>query len=173
MGGMIALEAAARWPELVTALVIIGGTARFCAGDDYEYGVPARTVRAMALGIRSAPGPILEEFHTQVAAPACLAEDSLREQVEAALSLGTARLGHGLRYLERYDCRGRLGGIEAPVLVIHGSEDRIVPWQAGAFLSDALPRGRFRLYEQAGHALPLTEAPAVADEISTFLEERS
>jgi hypothetical protein len=37
-----------------------------------------------------------------------------------------------------------------PVLVIHGREDRLIPWQEGQRLADAAKHATFRLYE-CGH----------------------
>ena len=173
MGGMVALEAASRRPELFPALVVVGGTARFTRDEGYEHGLPQRTVRAMRLGLRGSPSAVLERFFAEAAAPETEDGSVARRKVEAALSLGTAVLNHGLGYLEQTDIRLQLDRVTTPTLVLHGTEDRIVPWQAGRFLAASLKRSRFRLHEGAGHTLPTTEAAEVADDIRAYLEELS
>ena len=49
-----------------------------------------------------------------------------------------------------------LAAITAPVLLIHGTRDRIVPPRDGALaLLDALPDARAHLFGGAGHATPI------------------
>ena len=54
---------------------------------------------------------------------------------------------------------GRLPGITAPVLVVWGEADRIVPLEHGHAYAEAIPGARFVLVEKAGH-LPQLETPA-------------
>jgi pimeloyl-[acyl-carrier protein] methyl ester esterase len=173
MGGMVALEAASRWPELFAALVVVGGTARFTCADGYDHGVPDRTVRAMKLGVRGSPTAVLSRFFAEAAAPAAEEDRLVQRKVEAALSFGTAVLSHGLAYLEQTDLREQLDRVVCPTLILHGSEDRIIPWQAGRFLAGRLKRSRFKVFDGVGHTLPLTAPAAVASEVRTYLEEWS
>src|SRR5438093_487160 len=41
-------------------------------------------------------------------------------------------------------------GIRGPVLVIHGKQDRLIPWRVGKLLAEAAKDGTFRLYD-CGH----------------------
>ena len=64
----------------------------------------------------------------------------------------------------------RLNQIEAPTLVVHGREDRVVPVGNAEILTERIPRARMRILEQAGH-LYSTEQPEVDEEIARFFEE--
>jgi pimeloyl-[acyl-carrier protein] methyl ester esterase len=48
--------------------------------------------------------------------------------------------------------REELGAIKVPTLVLHGERDGIIPVDAGRYLADRLPLGRFVGFEDTGHA---------------------
>lgn len=51
---------------------------------------------------------------------------------------------------DRFDNLAAVRQFRGPVLVIHGREDQLIPWQQGALLAAASPRARLRLYD-CGH----------------------
>jgi pimeloyl-ACP methyl ester carboxylesterase len=51
---------------------------------------------------------------------------------------------------DRYDNVSALASFAGPVLVIHGREDRLIPWQWGQRLAASVKHATFRLYE-CGH----------------------
>jgi pimeloyl-ACP methyl ester carboxylesterase len=62
----------------------------------------------------------------------------------------------------------RLGHVSAPTLVLHGSEDRMVPVANGYLLAEAIPGAQLEVLEGAGHLYP-TDAPAADREVLRFL----
>jgi pimeloyl-ACP methyl ester carboxylesterase len=50
--------------------------------------------------------------------------------------------------------RHRLGGITAPTLVVHGTEDPLFPLAHGRALADEIPGARLLPLDRAGHELP-------------------
>ena len=69
-----------------------------------------------------------------------------------------------------HNCHRRLERIEAPTLVVHGSEDRIVPVANAEILAERIPHAELRILEQAGH-LYCTERPDVDEAIARFMQE--
>jgi pimeloyl-ACP methyl ester carboxylesterase len=69
-----------------------------------------------------------------------------------------------------HNCYRRLKRIEAPTLVVHGREDRVVPVANAELLADRIPGARLRILEAAGH-LYSTEQPEVDAEIAGFFRE--
>ena len=169
MGGIVALEAACKHPELFQRLVIISGTARFGAGSGDPPGVSAIVLRAMALGLRRTPDHVLSAYYDQVyapqpfsmVAPAMRARDAARPDCDELLQ--------GLDYLQRTDLRASLNQLAVPAMVVHGREDRIVPWQAGEWLGRALDSSHWLCYDGLGHALPIQAAPRLAADVRAFL----
>lgn len=164
MGGIVALETARICPDIMRRLVVIGGTARFSAGNDELPGVSSSVLRAMALGLRRMPDNVLAAYNARVHAPQ---SGPIAAQDSALLDRG--ELLQGLDYLQRMDLRDGLNRLGLPTLVVHGREDRIVPWQAGEWLSRALAVSQWRCHEGLGHALPIRAPSLLAADIRAFL----
>jgi uncharacterized protein len=74
---------------------------------------------------------------------------------------------------DRYDSLGRVGGLEAPLLVVAGERDRIVPAAHSRRLFDAAPQPkRFLLLPGADHNdLDLLAGARLLDELLAFLRD--
>lgn len=171
MGGIIALETLRADPALLQRLVIIGGTARFCSEADEPAGVNIAVLRAMALGLRRAPGDLFAAYYAQVHAPQLDPESAELSTNRFFMQLDRDELRQGLDYLQDIDLRDNLDKQTIPTLVLHGQKDRIVPWQAGEWLSRRLPASNWRAYADYGHGLPIHAPLLVADDIRAFLED--
>jgi pimeloyl-ACP methyl ester carboxylesterase len=67
--------------------------------------------------------------------------------------------------------REALAGISAPVLLVHGAEDRIVPLRDGFLpLLEVLPDVRGHVFGRCGHASPLERTDEFNRLLITFLE---
>ena len=61
----------------------------------------------------------------------------------------------------------RLESIQAPTLVIHGTDDPILPIDHGQALADSIPGAQLMVLEGVGHELPEPEYDSV---ITAILE---
>jgi fermentation-respiration switch protein FrsA (DUF1100 family) len=60
--------------------------------------------------------------------------------------------GIGLFVPSKFDCTAKIAGVTAPVMVLHGDRDELVPYRMGRELFDAArPPKRFYTIEGAGH----------------------
>jgi pimeloyl-ACP methyl ester carboxylesterase len=59
-------------------------------------------------------------------------------------------------------------GIELPILVIHGDEDRLVPVAVGRALAQHAPHAELFEIHGGSHMLPITHAEQLADRIASF-----
>jgi pimeloyl-[acyl-carrier protein] methyl ester esterase len=170
-GRAVAIEAAARVPERMRAVVLIGATPRFCSGDGFRHGFPVEHVRALRAGLRVDPTRTLREFF-------CLSSgmggdtSEVERRAKAAGTVNVETLIRGLAYLERTDLRPALPRISAPVLVVHGRRDTIIPWRAGKHLAEALSASEWELVDDGPHDLPLVSPALVTHRIERFLAER-
>jgi pimeloyl-ACP methyl ester carboxylesterase len=152
-GSQVALNFAGHFPQLVRALICIGGTARWAAGPEWPYGLTEEAWQA-AFGMlerSDAPPP---------GASFAMSEDWASAGREAALDI--------LRRTREEDLRPFLAKVTPPVLVIHMREDRFVPFEAARWLAESLPHGTLELFD-APRDLPLHAHEELAEHIEEFL----
>ena len=172
LGGMIAQEIALRHPDRVRGLVLAAttpGGSRAVPADDATLAFFRRRAEMPAVEAVWASVPYNYAEATWRQHGDRIAQDIAqrlrfpieREPYEAQL---TAALGH--------DAHDRLGAIRAPTLIVHGTEDRMVPPANGDLLAQAIPRARLHEQPRAGHLL-FTDAPQVDVVVGDFLTEQS
>jgi pimeloyl-ACP methyl ester carboxylesterase len=180
MGGLIAVLQTAAHPETVAGLVLIdpalpvGLNARpdpVLAGTFVLYAVPAvgRGVVARSRSSRSAEEAAMALLRLCCADPSRVPKPVLREHLKLARERQDypdvdAELIVAARSLVWVLARKRvhaamLRSITAPVLLLHGDQDRLVPIAAARVAAEANPTWRFEVAEGVGH-VPQLEVPA-------------
>jgi pimeloyl-ACP methyl ester carboxylesterase len=66
-----------------------------------------------------------------------------------------------------------LRGVQAPTLVLFGTEDQVVPPAAGHIYTEIMPQCHFMLVYDAGHAIALDRPEALASLVGEFIERKS
>jgi pimeloyl-ACP methyl ester carboxylesterase len=168
MGGMIAQEAAIRWPERVRSLTSIMST----TGDPR---LPPPTPEVMTVFTKPPPTTAEEYVEANVAAWLIFRgpgypEDEKRDRARA---IRAARRGFNVEGGQRqllavYASGSRkktLPGVKAPTLVIHGADDPLMPLAAGEDTAASVPDAKLVVLPRMGHALPVAVWPRVIDEI--------
>ncbi len=158
MGGLLAMELL---PVSCKKLILVSSTAKFCAGEDYPCGTPEKILRRMILQLKRNPVPVLAEFYKNVHHP--------YRALRTAPCCSPNELVAGLEYLRASDVRQKVPTLGIPVLLLHGTDDRIIPPSAATWLHEHLPDSQLRIFENGGHALPSHHFTEVMDEISRFL----
>ena len=74
-----------------------------------------------------------------------------------------------MNYLQSSDLRKTVKTLDVPAIVLHGREDRVIPWQAGQWLIDNLPQARGLLFDGIGHDLPMDHPGLVANAVREFI----
>ena len=152
LGGMAALWVAARAPERVNRMVVIGSSARL--GPASGWIDRAREV------LREGTGPVAEVVTPRWVSATFASEhpdavDSYRAMFAAADPAGYAGCCIAIAGMDLTD---ELGAILAPTLVIVGSDDPATPVEHGRAIADALPDARLEIVDGAAH-LPSLEFP--------------
>ena len=62
-----------------------------------------------------------------------------------------------------------LAKITQPALVVHGNDDRIVPFAGGQYFAEHLPNARFEAFEDTGHWLQIEQGPKFAALLREFM----
>ena len=160
MGGMIAQLAAAMHPQRVISLTSIMST----TGNP---GLPPGAPDVLAMLIAPAPAPLADEsgyvahriaFSRRIAGSGHVFD----EAAESAMIREELRRSHDpagfLRQLSAMvatgDIRNRIRNIVAPTLVIHGTEDALIPPAAGEDTAACIPDAYLMLIPGMGHDLP-------------------
>jgi pimeloyl-ACP methyl ester carboxylesterase len=172
-GGAVAIAYAARHPERVSQLVLLGAFARgrLARGSTMwtDRHAAMRTLMLQAWGIDDAA---FREIFSISMIP-----DGTPEQWRWLTDLQrvSANATNALRFHDtsgKIDVDALLSRIQAPTLVLHARGDQRVPFEEGRRLATLIPRASFVALESRNHLL-LADEPAWARchaEIVTFLQ---
>ena len=156
MGVSATLRAFPAVRERLARLVLVGGTPRFTGGDGFPHGLPSEEARGMALRLRREYGRTMEEFFRGMFATGEVGEQQYRQIVQDIVKGGTLPDSRttlrSLESLATADLRPLLAAVDRPVLLIHGSEDRICLPGASRYMAERIPGARLELLPGLGHA---------------------
>jgi pimeloyl-ACP methyl ester carboxylesterase/DNA-binding winged helix-turn-helix (wHTH) protein len=149
---------AARNPERVSRLVLLGGYARGWKrrGDPDMAVLRTAAIEMIRVGW-GRDNPAVRQMFTSLYMPDAPAEsqrwfsDLQRKTTSAANAAGTLEC-HG-----DVDIRDVLGQVKAPTLVIHSRHDGGVPFEQGQELAAGIPGARFAVLDTTNHILPATD----------------
>jgi pimeloyl-ACP methyl ester carboxylesterase len=163
-GGPHALACAALLPDRVSAAVAVSSLAPFGAdGLDWFAGMgpeSAATLRAAAAGRAARERHVPGDLPDFTAADRAALEGPwswFSTVVEPALRQGpAAAIDDDLAYVAPWGFDP--ARIAVPVLLLHGTDDRMVPSTHGAWLAERIPAAELRLVPGEGHISVLTHA---------------
>ena len=172
MGGMIMQLIGLNHPERVLTLTPIMSTpnpaATLDAMDDAAGGATLSPPTPEVLEAIAATGPldwsdreaVLENRITMfkvLTGSAYPYEESRNEifaaEIDRAVSMAST-MNHGPAIAQSETWHERLGGLSFPTLVIHGTDDPILPFDHGEALAAAIPGAQMLALEGVGHELP-------------------
>ena len=172
LGGMVAMTAVAAGGAAPQGLVLLSTTPCFTAVGDWPYGLPAVEVKLLKRNLQRSYLSTLGRFFSRMFEGEPLGAERLREIRRFAVYGQTLpEPATALELLDIFatqDQRSILPTMHCPVLVLHGSEDRITPVGAGRYLARTLPQARLQEYQGVGHAPFLSCPEQVADAIGRF-----
>jgi class 3 adenylate cyclase len=140
-GGPISILYAAAHPDRVSALVLTNTTARFTVSDDYPIGASHEAVETLLELIRTGWGT--PQFQELILPSLANDPDRLALYARITRSSATPRSATAqYAYVLRSDARNALSMIQAPTLVLHARENRLLPIDHGRYLADHIPGAR-------------------------------
>lgn len=168
LGGLVALEAAARACDRITALVLVCAVAQ---------PIPPATAADMEMHlVRGQSGGLFAAIRALTGTdrmPAGAERQAVEDvQGEMAFDLGEAIFAAQLRAMQkRPDQKPLLARLTMPVLVLAGERDGLFPPRTAEIMAGQIARGRFEVMGGAGHMLPLEMPRRVSELIAGFLPQ--
>lgn len=168
IGGMIAQEVAARYPDRVRSL-ILSGTTSFFGSRDGSFQKAFLEARLAPLDAGQTMPELAEEF-----VPQLLGDDPNPEagpRAKAGLSsLPQSTYRAALKCLVTFNRRDELADIAVPTLLIAGDKDTNAPLKTMRKMAEVIPNAQIVELAGVGHLAPLERPQEVADAVAGFLK---
>jgi 3-oxoadipate enol-lactonase len=151
MGGMVAQELALRHPERVRTLTL-GCT--YCGGEGSALAsqeVTQRLITAMSSGDRALALRTVWEINVSAVAAADEQSASRFLEIAERRAVAVPVIMAQMQAVLGHDTRARLGQVRAPTLVIHGTEDQMLPVANGPLIGSLIPGARLEILDGVGH----------------------
>jgi pimeloyl-ACP methyl ester carboxylesterase len=152
MGGMVAQELALRHPERVRTLTLgctyAGGEGQSLTDPEViqhlgQLFLTGRTEEGLRAGFEY---NVSRDFATEAR------NFELVRRIAAELPASLDIMMLQVQAIAGHDTSGRLGEITAPTLVIHGTEDQMLPATNARAIAERIPGARLEIFEGVGHA---------------------
>ncbi|WP_299640218.1 alpha/beta fold hydrolase [uncultured Ruegeria sp.] len=154
-GSAVAAAFAARRPDRVSAIVMIGG---FPVGRAKRKS-PKDVERALAMKQMMTAGwddeyPSLRDLMAQIIVPSASQEARRQYAKDMSQMISPENMGRYRDAIDQIDIRQILSKVEVPCLVCHATGDRMQPVDQGRLFAKGLPNAKFIAYESSNHTMP-------------------
>ena len=167
-GGPMSMLFAATHPERVSSLILYGTYARMSKAPDFPQGVAGIAFDRWRERIhRDWGGPAGVELW----APGAAGDPTFERWWARLLRHGTSpSAASDLMDLYReIDVRPVLSAIDVPVLVVHRTDDKLVPVFHGRYLAENIAAARYVELEGEDHLWVIGDQDSILDEVEEFL----
>lgn len=170
MGGMIAQEFALQYPQRLRKLVLgctfCGGSQAVQTSPDVLQMLVTRSDDVAVVKAQTLKMLFTDEFVQNN--PEWVDAEWVRISARPIRPESFLRQAMAIQQWQSYT---RLVQVSAPTLILHGTEDILIPAENAHILANAIPHSRVRLYEGAGHGFTGQMPKAVAADVLGFLGE--
>jgi pimeloyl-ACP methyl ester carboxylesterase len=170
-GAAMSIIFAATYPERTAALVLRSCSPRTLWASDFPWG---RSETAYQLEVDQA----LQVYASRAEARESVRALGMRHDDEVEAFIDYVRYGASPGMLEalyrmnrEIDVRDVLPTVRVPALVMHGSDDQVVPVEVGAYMAQRLRTARFVELPGVGHLALRDGGKRIQDEIKRFLDD--
>ncbi len=160
LGGNIALELAARYPEKVLGLCLLGTSPSFVRRGHWPAGMDPQVLVQFQEGMETHPEKTLKRFDALQVRGDQQEKDLkkfLRDYRRRQGLADQALLARGLALLAEFDQVEKLQTLSMPTLWYFGDQDRLVDAAVAADVQRCLPAARTCILEQTAHLPFLTQ----------------
>jgi pimeloyl-ACP methyl ester carboxylesterase len=160
MGGQIATLCAARHPERIGRLALVGVHPRYAQGPDWPLGVGPDMLAALGAAMLADRARFSHDFFKSSLGPT--ASPQLLDWIcRFALETPLAVALESFQSVMATDLRAVLPALKMPLTIVHGAHDAI-PVAAAEWITAQVPGARLVLMAGSGHFPPMEEPAAVS-----------
>lgn len=174
LGGMVAMELARRYPDMVKKLVLVAASPQFVANDQWPHAVSVNTVNDFA-------GDLIKDYRTTImrflaiqALGSTQAKQAIRTLKEKVFINGEPKLKaleDGLVLLKKTSLLKNVTKIDKPVKIILGERDTLIPVSSGPETQRLIPGSQLSIIPGAGHAPFISHKEEFTDALLGFINE--
>ena len=165
-GVSIAIKYVTTYPGKVSKLILIGGSPKVIATDDFPHGYSSAVFKNfLALfeesyfkGLRVFMKFVFSEPGTEY-----LKELGFKVCQKTTQEIAINRL---INY-SKEDLRPLLGKINVPTLILHGENDRVMLLDGAKYMHEKIPGSKMHIFKDKGHLVSIT----AAEKFNKILEE--
>jgi len=169
IGASIAIRYVTKYPGKVSRLVLVGGSPKFKAADDFLYGMPQDFFDAgQALAMES-PSKWMRVFLESIF-PEPGTDYLMEWGFKMSQNTPQEIAMNSITNLFQADLRPLLKKIDVPTLILHGENDIIFPMrvsEGAKYMHENIPGSKMYIFKDAGHFPSIT----AADEFNEILKE--
>lgn len=168
MGGFIAQEAYARFPQHIRGLALCFTTAAFGGTGEFARQFVAARIGPLDEGqsMAQVAAQVMPAMHGSRSEPGALAK---AERIMGAIPAQTYRMAVAM--LTTFDRRADLDRIAVPTLLIAGSDDKTAPPSLMGKMAALVPGSEYVLLEGCGHLGPMDQPDAFNAALESFLRK--
>lgn len=156
MGALVALAAAAAWPERVAALVLVNSGAHVKVAPEVFTRI-------------AADFPRFGKWFSRLVWSPATSIDTIERWGAVALTADQATTAADFHAVAQYDATPLLARIDAPTLVLGGADDCSTPPKLSQTLAAGIVGARVVIVPDAGHMLAQEQPERFYAELETFL----
>jgi len=166
IGLSIAIKYATEYPGKVSKLVLVSGSPKWIATDDFPYGYPQDAFNAqLALAMESYSSTMRVFMEALFPEPGT---EYLRDWGFKMSQNTTKEIAiNSLRNCFESDLRPLLEKIKIPTLIIHGENDGGVRWENAKYMHENISGSKMHIFKDKGHFPSVT----AAERFNQILEE--
>lgn len=160
LGGMVATQLAQVYPELVKKLILVASSLRFCQTHDWSDAVAPDVLQTFATNLQDDHRQTLQRFLLLQVTGEPQARQTLQQLKQRLFEQDEpdpSALQTGLDLLATADLRPLASDLDLPVLLVGGTNDRLVSPRALKNVAALLPDACVEIMPECGHAPFITQ----------------
>jgi len=174
-GGDVARYIGNYGTDRVSSLVLLGAvTPIFIKTADHPEGVDPSVFEGIRDGLRKDRAQFIKDFATPfygLNKGLSVSDGALTQTLNVALLASLKGTIDCVTAFSETDFRGDLAKVDVPTLIIHGTEDQVVPFEAtGKLAAQLIKNSQLKTYEGAPHGFALTHQDKLNGDLLEFIK---